>query len=138
MQPAPAIVVHGEEKLGNAVSVLVPAFLKDPIFNHFFPEQSIRSKVFELFFNNILRGQIKSKSAYGINYGNVLSAVAVWMPPHPIEPDDADKARGEQTLSGLRRLDAAAAASTISGFEALAELLPEVPHCYLMFVGVRP
>jgi GNAT superfamily N-acetyltransferase len=138
MQPAPAIVVLGEEKLDNAISVLVSAFLKDPIFNHFFPDQSVRSKVFELFFSDILRGQIKSKSAYGISDGNVLSAVAVWMPPHPIEPDDADNARGEQTLSELRKLDAAAADSIISGFEGLAALHPEVPHWYLMFVGVRP
>jgi GNAT superfamily N-acetyltransferase len=138
MQPAPVVVVLDESQVSDAISVLVPAFLKDPIFNHYFPDQSVRSKVFELFFNDILRGQIKSKSAYGISDGNALSAVAVWMPPHPIEPDEDDKARGERTLEELRKLGAAGTDSIIAGFEGLAAFHPQEPHWYLMFVGVKP
>jgi hypothetical protein len=138
MQPAPVVVVLDESQVSDSISVLVPAFLKDPIFNHYFPDQSVRSKVFELFFNDILRGQIKSKSAYGISDGNALSAVAVWMPPHPIEPDEDDKARGERTLEELRKLGAAGTDSIIAGFEGLAAFHPQEPHWYLMFVGVKP
>lgn len=137
MQPAPAVVVLDETAVSEAIGVLVPAFLGDPIFTHFFPDPATRARVFELFFNDILRGQIKARSAFGIREGDDLSAVAVWMPPQPPEPEDDDRKRGEQTLEELRKLGAASTDSILAGFEGLAAFHPQEPHWYLMFVGVK-
>ena len=127
-----------ETQVTDAVNVLVPAFLGDPIFNHYYLDRQVRSKVFELLFNDIIRGQLRSKSAFAVADSGELSAVAVWMPPHPLEPDLADQQRGELTVKRLRALDASAADHILAGFEGLQAFHPQEPHWYLMFVGVHP
>jgi GNAT superfamily N-acetyltransferase len=133
-----SIIALDESHVSSALSVLVPAFLGDPIFSYYFPDVSIRRKVFELFFNDVIRGQISSKSAFGASDGKSLSAVAVWMPPAPPEPTAADKKRAEDTIEALRVLDPHGTKAVLDGFEGLQAHHPSEPHWYLMFVGVDP
>jgi GNAT superfamily N-acetyltransferase len=139
MSPVPASVIALDEgQVSAAISVLVPAFLGDPIFNHYFPDPDIRRKVFELFFDNVIRGQIPGKSAFALTDGTALSAVAVWMPPNPSEPTAADIERSERTIEQLHALDGRGTEAVLAGFEGLQAHHPDAPHWYLMFVGVDP
>jgi GNAT superfamily N-acetyltransferase len=139
MSPVPAsVIVLDEDQVSAALAVLIPAFLGDPIFNHYFPDRSVRQKVFELFFNDIIRGQISAKCAFAVTDGATLSAVAVWMPPDPPETTAADRERGEHTVEQLRILDRRGVDAVLAGFEGLQAHHPAEPHWYLMFVGVRP
>ncbi len=139
MSPAPASVIALDEaQVSAAIAVLVPAFLGDPIFNYYFPDRDIRRKVFELFFNDVIRGQIPAKGAFAVTDGATLSGVAVWMPPDPPEPTAIDRERGERTVEQLRALDGRGADAVLAGFEGLQAHHPDEPHWYLMFVGVNP
>lgn len=132
----PSVIVLDETQASAAIDVLVPAFLADPIFSHHFPDRNIRRKVFELFLNDIVRGQIPAKCAFAVMDGKSLSAVAIWMPPDPPEPTAADKERGERTAEQLHVLDARGADAVLAGFAGLQAHHPDEPHWYLMFVGV--
>lgn len=131
-----SVIVLEESHVSEALSVLVPAFIPDPIFTHHFPEVSTRRKVFELFFNDVIRGQIPAKCAFAVSDGEMLSAVAVWMPPTPPEPTATDKERSERTIEQLLALDRRGAEAVLAGFEGLQAYHPNDPHWYLMFVGV--
>lgn len=136
MSPAPSVIVLDEDQVSAALAVLVPAFLGDPIFSHHFPDRGVRQKVFELFLNDIVRGQIPAKCAFAVTDGATLSAVAVWMPPDPPGPTLADRERGNYTVEQLRALDRRGADVVLAGFEGLQSHHPAEPHWYLMFVGV--
>jgi hypothetical protein len=64
-----SLTVLNEGQVSAALAVLVPAFLGDPIFNHYFPDTNTRRKVFELFFNDVIRGQVPAKSAFAVMNG---------------------------------------------------------------------
>jgi ribosomal protein S18 acetylase RimI-like enzyme len=132
------VVNLDDGRVTEAIGVLVPAFLDDPIFTHHVPDRDKRARVFELFFNDVIRGQLRAKTAFAIEEGNAILAVAVWMSPQPTEPDEADRERGDLTVRQLQALDAKATSAILGGFEGLQAFHPQVPHWYLMFVGVRP
>jgi GNAT superfamily N-acetyltransferase len=137
MNNAPVIVLD-ETHVAAAISVLVSAFLGDPIFNYYFPDRSVRQKVFELFFDDIIRGQISAECAFATADGADLSAVAVWMPPDPPEPTLTDRQRSERAIEQLHALDRRAIDAVLAGFEGLQAHHPREPHWYLMFIGVNP
>jgi len=136
---APTIIqILKIEQVDEALDTLVPAFMGDPIFNHYFPEENIRRRVFKLLFNDIIRTQIRAGTVYAALAGKRIAGVAVWKPPEPVEPNEEDHQRGEATLKELQELASDGIEKVLAGFEGLQAHHPQEPHWYLMFVGVHP
>jgi hypothetical protein len=65
----------------EAVTVLVHAFMADPIFSHLFPRVSDRAGVFAAFFSALVAINRPLGYVYIARRGRALVATAVWRPP---------------------------------------------------------
>jgi ribosomal protein S18 acetylase RimI-like enzyme len=81
---------------------------------------------------------LPSATVFAARVEGSLTGVAAWRPPHPVEPDEAARARAHRAHSVVRKMFPLSNAALFNGFEALERLHPEVSHWYLGFVGIEP
>jgi hypothetical protein len=72
-----------EPDSNEAVAMLVPAFMPDPIFSHLFPRVSDRAGVFTAFFGAWVAINRPLGHVYVARRGRALVATAVWRPLVP-------------------------------------------------------
>lgn len=121
----------------EAVDVLASAFIHDPVFSFYFPDQSMRNAVFKIFFDDIARSHHRFGQVYGAFLDDVLIGTAVWRPPDAAAPNWSDRLRTTIAEFRLRRLSRAATDNVLEGFAGLGPLHPSEPHWYLFFVGIK-
>jgi len=126
-----------QNRIRDAIAVLSNAFVDDPIFNHFFPDPNDRSRVFALFFNDLIRANLRFGHVYCALDGENIIGAAVWRPPEAGEPSRIDRIRSQRTGRRIGRISNNAAAEVFAGFAQLEACHPSRPHWYLMFIGVE-
>ena len=126
------------ERIPEATSSLVRAFMPDPVFSFYFPEAANRAKVFGAFFDDLLHSHIRFRQVYSASMGGKIVGTAVWRPPDAGEPTDEDRDRSAAAEKRVREIDPLAANALFAGFASLEEQHPQEPHWYLFFTGVEP
>jgi ribosomal protein S18 acetylase RimI-like enzyme len=124
------------KRVREAVAVLTKAFAEDPIFNHYFPDGDERSRVFRLFFTDLIRTNLRLGHVYCALAGQRMIGAAVWHPPGAPGPSIKDRVRSAITGWRVARISKQAAEDLFAGFAELETLHPERPHWHLLFIGV--
>jgi hypothetical protein len=122
----------------EAVTVLVHAFMPDPIFSHLFPRVSDRAGVFAAFFSALVAINRPFGHVYVARRGRALVATAIWRPPDAPEPGAPEQALEHEAVRRVEAIDFDAAQVLVQGFGSLEAGHPSDPHWYLCFVGVDP
>ncbi|GAC1604404.1 MAG: GNAT family N-acetyltransferase [Acidimicrobiales bacterium] len=127
-----------EGELVAASQLLAHAFAEDPIITHYLHDPVRRAVAFPAFFEGVLQELIPSTQVFGARSGVDLVGVAAWLPPEPVEPDDAARARAYRSQRIVQTMFPLTAGTLFAGFAALEELHPVEPHWYLAFIGIEP
>jgi GNAT superfamily N-acetyltransferase len=125
-------------RVKEAVVLLTRAFMPDPIFSFYFPDDKQRAEVFRAFFNDLVRAHIGFGHVYAAVLDEKLVAAAVWRPPNATEPTSRDRRRQLLTEKRVYSIDTKAASALFDGFAGLEAGHPAEPHWYLFFTGVEP
>jgi len=125
-------------RVKEAVDLLVRAFMPDPIFSYYFPDDNQRAEVFRNFINDLVRAHIRFGHVYAAVLDEKLVAAAVWRPPDAGEPTARDRKRQTLTEKRVHAIDSKGATAIFEGFVGLEAGHPAEPHWYLFFTGVEP
>ncbi|MGZ5828025.1 MAG: GNAT family N-acetyltransferase [Xanthobacteraceae bacterium] len=124
------------KSIQGAVDLLAVAFKDDPIFCFHFPDPSLRRKVFELFFGDVVRAHIQFGHVYGAFDGKRLIGAAVWRPPNAVVAGMGAQLRTLITRYRVLALSPRLGKMLLKGFAGLEQTHPRHPHWYLFFIGV--
>ena len=138
MEDELVVVPLSARSVGDAVTVLRGAFREDPIFGFHFPDPALRSRVFDIFFDDVIRAHVRFGHVYAVMDGDRLVGAAVWRPPRAIADTWRDRLRAIFTRCRLMAASPRIAGKLLQGFAALEETHPSVPHWYLFFIGLDP
>jgi len=127
-----------EDRLPEAVDVLVRSFRDNPNFVHLFPDDAARVRALRCVQRACLRDALDAGRVYAATRGSDLLGVAAWLPPggFPLLPG-----RQLRAAPDMLRVLAAAPRSLprLLRFTAgAAKLHPAQPYWYLEAVGVDP
>lgn len=118
--------------------LLSRAFADDPIITHYLHDPVRRAIAFPAFFEGVLHELFPSTQVFGAWSEDHLVGVAAWLPPDPVEPDDAARAHAHRCRQIVATMFPHTSEALFAGFAALESLHPEAPHWYLAFVGIEP
>jgi len=122
----------------DAVTVLRDAFHDDPIFRFHFPDPALRSRVFEIFFDDVIHAHMRFRHVYAVMDGDRLVGAAVWRPPSAKADTWRDQLRALITHCRLMAQSPRIAGKLLHGFATLEQTHPGIPHWYLFFIGLDP
>ena len=128
----------GDGDLVAASQLLAHAFAEDPIITHYLHDPVRRAVAFPAFFEGVLEELFPSAQVFAARSGIDLVGVAAWLPPEPVKPDDAARARAHRSQRIVQTMFPLTSGALFEGFAALEELHPVEPHWYLAFVGIGP
>lgn len=134
-------VTIGSLDAGELVSgsyLLARAFVEDPIITYYLHDPIRRAVAFPAFFEGVLHEVFPSAQVFAARSGGELVGVAAWLPPEPVEPDDAARARAHRSQRIVRTMFPLTSGPLFDGFAALEARHPVQPHWYLAFVGIEP
>lgn len=129
--------LHADE-VARGTQVLARAFAGDPIITHYLYDSVRRAVAFPAFFEAVVEELLPSNQVLVARSGRDPLGVAAWRPPHPVEPDEAARARAQRAQQIVQTMFPRSCPDLFEGFAALEALHPEEPHWYLAFVGVEP
>jgi GNAT superfamily N-acetyltransferase len=129
--------LHADE-VARATRLLARAFAADPIITHYLDDPVRRAVAFPAFFAAVVEEFLPSTGVLAARSGDALLGVAAWLPPQPVEPDDATRGRARRAQRIVQTLFPLSWRDLDEGFTALDALHPAEPHWYLAFVGVEP
>ena len=118
--------------------LLARAFAEDPIITHYLHDPIRRAVAFPAFFEGVLHEVFPSAQVFAARSSGDLVGVAAWLPPEPVEPDDAARASADRCQRIVRTMFPHTSDPLFDGFATLEELHPVQPHWYLAFVGIEP
>jgi len=121
-----------------ASRLLSRAFADDPIITHYLDDPVRRAIALPAFFEGVLHELFPSTQVFGAWSEDHLVGVAAWLPPDPVEPGAAARARAHRCQQLVTTMFPRTAGTLFAGFAALESLHPEAPHWYLAFVGIEP
>ena len=121
----------GPAQIGQAVSILSAALDKDPVIAYYLNDPERRKKAFRIFFDNVIRAQLKFRHVYAASIGDKVSGVAVWRPPDAAGDTPEDLSRDKTAHLQLGKLFPLTAEEMLQGFEGLGAFHPAEPHWYL-------
>jgi GNAT superfamily N-acetyltransferase len=136
VDPTLRLLRSGEAR--RASTLLAAAFADDPFIGYFLRDRRRRALALPPFFRAVLHELLPAGSVYALEAEGALAAVAAWVPP--TEPPSSRRSQFRARIAGLelRALFPRASPGLLSGFAALAQRHPPLPHWYLAFVGVDP
>jgi GNAT superfamily N-acetyltransferase len=118
--------------------LLSRAFADDPIITHFLHDPVRRAIACPAFFEGVLHELLPSTQVFGAWSKDHLVGVAAWLPPDPVELDDAARAHSHRCQQIVETMFPLTSGAFFAGFASLERLHPEAPHWYLAFVGIEP
>lgn len=128
-----------ENEIPNAKTVIAKAFLKDNLFEYFFPEKSSRNKHIELYFEYMLQYCFNFGHIYTINPDNI--GISLWLPSKTVLENDPKK----KEISGWDRLEEEFFEESIKKINEYNEYIDKLhklsissEHCYLDLIAVNP
>lgn len=126
------------EQIPGAARLLSRAFAEDPVLTYYLNDARRREVAYPAFFRASLSENWESGFVYGAHLGGKLVGVAVWAPPE----GSVASAKFERRAKRNHAIVAAQFPQQIPamqrGYEAIQKLHPQVPHWYLLFVGIDP
>lgn len=118
--------------LDDVVDVLTDAFVTDPTGEFLFPDPAIRARGMRAWFGVMAQAGMRRGHTYVSK--NRLAA-SVWAPP---DTNMLDRASGNKLMESVQEIGGAESVARMLALgEATGAMHPhDVPHFYLMFVGV--
>lgn len=133
----PKVQLVREADAEQAVAALALAFAGDPVIRAFYPDPLDHLKHFSEMMRINMESAIASETAY---YVDGFSAAAIWFPPADSDSaKEAAEARGERMAALMEEtVDKEGKNDLFAALGEMREGHPEVPHWYLMSIGVDP
>jgi GNAT superfamily N-acetyltransferase len=140
MSRTPQIALIAEEQILAAGEVLARAFFRDPLCVYTQPDLEARMSQFTWLFTQLVRKGAGQGAVYTKTLMDRPDGVAVWAPPHAVEPA-AESAAGSEMDQMEQRFGPEASrrfTSAYRHFEHIHHQRMQGPHWYLALLGVSP
>ena len=129
-----------KHEVDNIATALSYAFIRDPLFNAFFPHNPPHCPLSYYTFRFLVRHTIENGELTLTHIHNTCVGAALWLPSESVKRSFADEVRCGG-IDMLRHQGIAALLRQMSASKQMAEkhtaLLP-MPHYYLSVLGLRP